>query len=291
MEKNTQISNIYYITVPSYKVPPQALREHQLACNKFPHIKEKLDQVIVNCTEILNKFCDVYDFSKKDITTLLEGIIISVSILNPKNTREENKVAAGTIINSEYRFACIDLNFVNRNNVSEIGKMIIHELLHLSSQSVQKESKTKKLRMRQLGTEYLKVEDNEYKFMGTYLNEALVEAIANIIAFKNEEKYLESIDYSGYEDLIKPILNLMQILEKNEKGLAKEFFDLMVKTLKEGKPYLIMRFLNEKTGIILKPKEILTADFSIILDKQKELNKNEIPYFGNEFWQKSPEKK
>ena len=245
------------------KAPQEVIKNDEILRGELsPETRQKLEQAENSAQIIIDKFCNLYGFDKIEIPIFLANLKLSI--------------LGQCSVNLHFKYISLNKNFIESKSLKSIVSTIIHEIIHFLSYNLQKgkidSSNVKITGLTQVGLAYnrpIKKELQEKDKIGKNLNEAFVETVTNIISFENKEEYLKNVRESGYSNIVKPVLKLMEYLEQIEKNNAKEFFDLMVKTLKEGKPYLIIRFLKEKTGVELKPPELLAADFSRILAKEK----------------------
>jgi hypothetical protein len=103
------------------------------------------------------------------------------------------------------------------------------------------------------------------KSKGGMLNEGLTDYFACTFASNNIEEFLKLTMSSGYAGHIAKIVNLKNHLINFNFSDDKSFDQCLLDAQTTGQPYKIIKFLKDKTGISITPKELFDLDFSKIL--------------------------
>jgi hypothetical protein len=106
---------------------------------------------------------------------------------------------------------------------------------------------------------------NNTKNIGYKLNEGVAEYIAVNMTTTDIDERFDLIEESTYLEYILPLVDLgSHLLELNSANL-QAWDDCLYDARLTGQPYKIIKFLKDKTGITITPKDLFDLDFSKIL--------------------------
>ena len=105
----------------------------------------------------------------------------------------------------------------------------------------------------------------ETKKIGVELNEGVTEFLAIYMSTSDEEEFNDLIQNSPYYDYLMPFFDLDEKIISLHKDNSRGIYDCLYDARLTGQPYKIIRFLRDKTGITITPKELFALDFSKIL--------------------------
>jgi hypothetical protein len=117
----------------------------------------------------------------------------------------------------------------------------------------------------------LKIFFNGTKEIGLDLNEGVTDYIAINMTTENDDQFWELVEKSGNEESILPLINMgSHLIELNPANL-QAWDDVLFDARLTGQPYKIIKFLKDKTGVSITPKELFALDFSKILGLELEV--------------------
>jgi hypothetical protein len=110
---------------------------------------------------------------------------------------------------------------------------------------------------------------------GLILSEGVTDYLAINMTTDDEDERFELIEDSSYAKYVLPIVDMgSHLLELNPANL-QAWDDCLYDARLTGQPYKIIKFLKDKTGVSITPKELFSLDFSKILGIKEE-NKLDI---------------
>jgi hypothetical protein len=107
---------------------------------------------------------------------------------------------------------------------------------------------------------------------GLILNEGVTDYLAINMTTDDEEERFELIEDSSYMQYILPIVNMGSYLIELDPANLQAWDDCLYDARLTGQPYKIIKFLKDKTGISINPKELFALDFSKILKEEVKNN-------------------
>jgi hypothetical protein len=116
----------------------------------------------------------------------------------------------------------------------------------------------------------LKESFNGNKNIGRSLNEGVTDYLAINMTVDNDEQFWELVEKSGYEEYILPIVDMGSHLIKLDPANLQAWDDCLYDARLTGQPYKIIKFLKDKTGVSITPKELFALDFSKILGMEED---------------------
>ena len=105
----------------------------------------------------------------------------------------------------------------------------------------------------------------EQKIIGNPLNEGVTELMAILMCSDTPEQIEFLLKKTGYRRLVSKLIDVSQYLHSLNEDYEQQWIDCLQDAKMNGQPYKIIRFLQDKTGVFIKPKELFELDFSKIL--------------------------
>jgi hypothetical protein len=109
------------------------------------------------------------------------------------------------------------------------------------------------------------------KVIGEPLNEGVTDYLAINMTTDDSAERVQLLCASGYYDYVEPFYEMKEYLD-DLKVENNAWDDCLYSARLTGQPYKIIKFLKDKTGITITPKELFALDFRKILKEEVKNN-------------------